>query len=141
MSHTFHIDGTRPAPSAMTYWVFGSNLAGVHGKGAAEVAVRLFHAKLGCGAGFAGHSFAIPTKDSQLRPLPLEHIRTYVGLFLERAREFEHLSFFVTRIGCGYAGYRDDQIAPFFAGAPANCSFAKEWRPYLEAWPNYTLEI
>jgi len=141
MPCSFHPDGTLPAPSATTFWVFGSNLAGRHGKGAAEVAVRQFDAKRGCGVGFAGQSFAIPTKDASLRVLPLETIRIHVDLFLEKARTLEHLFFFVTRIGCGLAGYRDDQIAPMFAAAPANCSFAEQWRPYLDSLPAYDIKL
>lgn len=109
-------------------FVFGSNLAGRHGKGAA------LHAKLYCGAvygvgvGPTGQSYAIPTKDAQLRVIPLEKIAPYVSDFLDYARAHPELEFQVTKIGCGYAGYQEHQISPMFAGAPDNCTLPDWWR-------------
>ena len=140
MSYTFHLDRTQPEPNPATVWVFGSHLAGRHGRGAAQVAVRRFGAKWGCGVGFAGNSFAIATKDRCLRVLPLEQIRLHVDQLLQKAHSFEQLSFFVTRIGCGCADYRDDQIAPLLKRRPIATS-RKEWRPYLEIQPNYEIQI
>lgn len=69
----------------------------------------------GFSIGFAiGQSYAIPTKDAQLRTLPLEKIQTYIGIFLDYARQRSDLQFFVTRIGCGLAGYSDEDIGPTF---------------------------
>lgn len=141
MSHSFHIDGTLPMKSPTTVFVFGSNMAGRHGKGSALVAVKQFGAKYGVGAGFAGQSFGIPTKDAQLLVLPIEAIQGFVNIFLDKARQFDNFQFFVTRIGCGLAGYRDDQIAPMFADAPTNCSFAEQWRPFIEVLPAYDIRI
>jgi hypothetical protein len=72
---------------------------------------------------------AIPTKDERLVTLPLERIAPYVRTFLDYAQAHPELEFMVTRIGCGLAGYSDDQIAPMFADAPNNCQLPMGWRP------------
>jgi hypothetical protein len=134
----FHSDGSLPQRDE--HFVFGSNLAGRHGKGAAKQALR-YGARYGRGIGFCGQTYAIPTKNASLRTLHLDQIRTYVDQFLEDARRNPELKFFVTRIGCRLAGYRDKDVAPLFAGAPENCSFAEEWRPYLDSQPTFIIEI
>jgi hypothetical protein len=113
-----------------TFFVFGSNLAGRHGKGAALYALQHHGAKYGSPVGFQGDSYAIPTKDRLLKPLPLDAIQFYVEEFLERAREHPTWMFHVTRIGCGLAGYTDAQIAPMFCGAPPNVLLPGEWERY-----------
>ena len=109
-------------------FVFGSNLAGRHGKGAALYALKRHGAMYGRGWGRQGNSYAIPTKDMSLQTLPLETIREHALQFCAYAREHHHERFEVTRIGCGLAGYSDAQIAPFFANAPANCVLPEGWR-------------
>ena len=109
-------------------FVFGSNLAGRHGKGAALFARQRHGAVYGQGVGLQGNSYAIPTKDEQLRTLPLEEIRRYVEQFKAFARQHPELTFQVTAIGCGLAGYRPPQIAPMFADAPANCILPDEFK-------------
>ena len=93
-------------------FVFGSNLKGMHGGGAALAAWRHFGARLGQGVGLQGQSYAIPTM--QGGP---ETIRPYVDEFIDFARQHRELVFYVTRIGCGIAGFRDEDIAPLFAQA------------------------
>ena len=93
-------------------FVFGSNLAGMHGGGAARTAFRLFGAVMGCGVGLQGQSYAIPTMQGGV-----ETIRPYVDDFIAFAKEHPERFFLVTRIGCGIAGFRDCEIAPLFAGA------------------------
>jgi len=128
----FHEDGTIPdVKDPRVVWVFGSNLAGIHGAGAARVALEHFDAVPGQGVGYHGGSYAIPTKDENIETLPLDVIRGHIAQFITFAYRRRQLNFFVTRIGCGLAGYTDEQIAPMFKSAPANCSFAKEWKPYL----------
>lgn len=95
-------------------FVFGSNTAGLHGKGAARVALRL-GAVYGYGAGRHGNTYAIPTKDHRINTLPLEQIRGYVHDFVRYASEHPKRIFLVTEIGCGLAGYSPEQIAPMFA--------------------------
>lgn len=125
-AHSFHVDGSVPE-QAGTVFVFGSNLAGRHGLGAALLARQRFGAKPGASEGLQGSSYAIPTKDARLRVLTLDVIAVSVGRFVVFAEAHPELGFFVTRVGCGLAGYRDDQIAPMFEPAPANCSFAESW--------------
>jgi len=109
-------------------FVFGSNLAGRHGKGAALTAVKEYGASYGVAYGLQGSSYAIPTKDAQLKTLPLSEIEKYVKMFIEFAYEHPSLTFQVTRIGCGLAGYSDADIHPMFANAPDNCILPTGWR-------------
>lgn len=101
-------------------FVFGSNLAGRHGKGAALWAVKNRGAKYGQGFGEQGNSFAIPTKDTNVKTLPLDIIANYVRLFVEEARLNPEVQYELTPIGCGLAGYKPEQIAPMFKDAPSN---------------------
>ena len=93
-------------------FVFGSNLGGMHGGGAARAAYNRFGAVWGQGVGLQGQSYAIPTMQGGI-----ETIKPYVDEFIEFAQTHPELKFFVTRIGCGIAGFRDEQIAPLFATA------------------------
>lgn len=109
-------------------FVFGSNLAGRHGKGAAKFAREYRGAIYGQGVGRQGNSYAIPTKDAILRTLSIQDIYVHVREFIDYAHRFENLEFEVTKIGCGLAGYREGQIAPLFHGAPLNCILPPGWR-------------
>ena len=93
-------------------FVFGSNLAGMHGGGAARVAFRQFGAVMGCGVGLRGQSYAIPTMQGGV-----ETIKPYVDGFIAFAKSHPELFFYVTRIGCGIAGFKDKEIAPLFSAA------------------------
>ncbi len=93
-------------------FVFGSNLAGSHGGGAAYVAWRKFGAVMGQGVGLQGQSYAIPTMQGGV-----ETIAPYVDDFIAFAQAHPKLFFYVTRIGCGIAGFRDEEIAPLFLAA------------------------
>lgn len=110
-------------------FVFGSNLAGRHGRGAAREAYHKHGAVYGVGEGFMGRCYAIPTKDGWLKTLPKPVIQDAVERFLTFADSAmgKHYTFKVTRIGCGLAGYTDADIAPFFARAPANCLLPDVW--------------
>jgi hypothetical protein len=112
-------------------FVFGSNLSGRHGRGAALRAREHHGAVSGKGVGLHGASYAIPTKDHALRGLPLDQIAHYVNRFIEFAKEHSEMTFEVTRVGCGMAGYSDKQMAPLFSGAPGNCRLPEEWEPFL----------
>lgn len=116
---------------ALPIFVFGSNLAGRHGKGAALWARRMHGAIYGRGEGRQGDSYAIPTKDGKLKTLPLPVIQGGVMTFLQYAREHPELIFAVTPIGCGLAGYRASDIAPMFAFAPDNVQLPPEFRAVL----------
>lgn len=115
-----------------TIFVFGSNLAGRHGKGAALEARQKHGAVYGQGEGLQGDSYAIPTKDARLNSLPLESIASYVAKFIDFARQHPDLRFFVTEIGCGLAGYTREQIAPMFVAAPRNCMLSKDFDLIIE---------
>ena len=105
------------------YFVFGSNEAGRHGKGAALCAKQYFGAVYGQGHGEQGRSYAVATKDASLRSLPLDMIAENVRVFMQHAINHPHKQFAVSRVGCGLAGYRDEQIAPMFKGSPSNVYF------------------
>jgi hypothetical protein len=108
-------------------FVFGSNLAGRHGRGAALHARKHYGATYGVGYGRQGQSYAIPTKDDRLKTLPIPVIRLWVNRFLKYAAEHHDERFYLTRIGCGLAGYTDEQIAPLFADAPPNVEKPSSW--------------
>jgi hypothetical protein len=112
-------------------FVFGSNLAGRHGKGAALTALRSHRAKYGIGEGYVGNSYAIPTKDGKLNILHIDEISNYINKFKRFAIEKYNYEFQVTRIGCGLAGFNDSEIAPMFKGSPPNCMFDTKWKEYL----------
>lgn len=93
-------------------FVFGSNLAGAHGGGAARLAYQRFGAVWGQGVGLQGQSYAIPTMQGGV-----ETIKPYVDEFIGFARQHPEFRFLVTRIGCGIAGFEPEEIAPLFAEA------------------------
>ncbi len=93
-------------------FVFGSNLDGAHGAGAARIARERFGAIWGQGIGLQGQSYGIPTMHGGI-----EEIKPYVDEFIEFARSRPELTFLVTRVGCGIAGFHDSEMAPLFAQA------------------------
>lgn len=90
-------------------FVFGSNLAGLHGGGAARVAYKLFGAIWGQGVGLQGKSYGIPTMHGGIN-----RIQPYIDEFVIFAEDHPEMHFLVTRIGCGIAGFKDEEIAPLF---------------------------
>ncbi len=109
-------------------FVFGSNLAGMHGGGAARIAHEKFGAEWGVGVGRTGQCYAIPTMQGGV-----ETIRPYVDEFIQYAQQHSDLIFLVTRIGCGIAGFTDQQIAPLFKLAKdfENVAFPAGWRELM----------
>ena len=93
-------------------FVFGSNLAGEHGGGAARLAYNFFGAKWGKGVGLQGQSYAIPTMQGGV-----ETIKPYVDEFILFAKQHPEYKFLVTRIGCGIAAFTQEEIAPLFKDA------------------------
>ena len=93
-------------------FVFGSNLAGVHAGGAARLANQKFGAIWGQGVGLQGNSYAVPTMQGGI-----ETIKPYVDSFIEFAKSHPKLTFYVTKIGCGIAGFKEEDIAPLFKTA------------------------
>ena len=100
--------------SSSEVFVFGSNLQGYHGGGAARTAMDKFGAEWGVGVGPTGRCYAIPTMQGGV-----DTIRTYVDKFIAYANQHPDQQFLVTRIGCGIAGFSPDEIAPLFADAVA----------------------
>jgi len=111
---------TRFTPPAITdlasgeVFVFGSNAAGAHAGGAARFAADRFGAVWGQGEGLQGDSYAIDTMSG------LEEMAAQVGRFLDFAASNPGLTFLVTEIGCGIAGYTAYQVAGFFSDHPSN---------------------
>lgn len=111
-------------------FVFGSNRGGRHGKGAALVARENFGAVTGVGEGPTGQCYALPTKNSALRTLPLMQIGYYVEDFLEYAAKHSEKTFLVTKVGCGLAGYQPHVIGRLFfdfGPLPVNVVLPKEF--------------
>ena len=90
-------------------FVFGSNLAGAHGGGAARLAYNRFGAIWGQGVGLQGQSYGIPTMHGGV-----DAIKPYVDEFIRFAKQHPEMKFLVTKIGCGIAGFTVDEIAPLF---------------------------
>lgn len=119
--------------------VFGSNTHGIHGAGAALAAYKKHGARFGMGYGHYGDSFAIPTKgvitigDKKMvgDPLTLYQVQQFVNGFIAYAEEHPELTFQITRIGCGLAGFTDSQMSALFIGSPLNCQFDEVWKPVL----------
>ena len=120
---TKNMEQIRTTPERITslqpneIFVFGSNLRGIHGGGAAYVAYRHFGAIMGQGVGLQGQSYAIPTMQGGI-----DTIRPYVDEFIEFAKHHQNLTFLVTRIGCGIAGFTDAEISPLFNKAHDICN-------------------
>ncbi len=105
-------------------FVFGSNLQGIHGGGAAYFALHRFGAIMGQGVGLQGQSYAIPTMQGGV-----DTIKPYTDEFVAFAKEHTELHFLVTLIGCGIAGFRVEDIAPLFTNAVSlsNVSLPQEF--------------
>lgn len=98
-----------------TIFVFGSNRKGIHGKGAALEARHSYGAVIGVGEGRTGMAYAIPTKSTPYKTLPLEAIRASATAFCEYVKANPHYRYLISSPGCGLAGYCPNQIAPMFA--------------------------
>ena len=98
-------------------FIFGSNLSGRHGKGAAKTALG-WGAKYGQASGIQGKTYGIPTKDASIRrTLSIEEIKPFVDDFIEWAKYHSGNIFYVTEIGCGLAGLKPKEVAPLFKEA------------------------
>ena len=121
-------------------FVFGSNSRGVHGSGSAKTAHRYFGARYGQAFGLQGNSYGIPTRtyldrktnNSMFEDIPLKQIQSTVQLFFKDVSLNPHLTFVLTRIGCGFAGYDDSQIAPLFSNPLNNMIVPKLWLNYID---------
>ena len=133
MSKFKYHEGNITSLEANQYFVFGSNLAGRHGKGAALYAKKHFGAVQGDALGFTGQCFAIPTKDENLITLPLHRIILSVAKFTQGTYIYSDCVFLVTTVGTGLAGYEPKDIAPMFRWCnPDNTIFDIAWKEHLE---------
>ena len=112
-------------------FVFGSNLKGIHGKGAAKYAVERYGAIRGVGVGPQGNAYAIPTKEHPYKSLDLHQIAKHIIDFKAYASKHPEHRFKLTAIGCGNAGYKPKQIAPMFHGAPSNIDMPEEFLEFV----------
>lgn len=110
----------------MDIFVFGSNEQGIHGKGAALYAAKKWGAIRGIGSGLQGRSYAIPTKSTPRRTLPIEKVTSYVQEFIAHAQMHPGDRFLLSKIGCGLAGFSEAEISPLFGGSPANVFLINE---------------
>ena len=106
-------------------FVFGSNASGHHGGGAARIAHERFGAVWGEGHGHHGQTYAIDTMSG------LEQLAREAHIFLDYAREHLELTFLLTPVGCGIAGYTPEQVAPHFRGAPDNVTMPRAFIEHL----------
>jgi hypothetical protein len=126
------MDQRQPGPDDI--FVFGSNLQGRHGAGAAQWARKFRGAIYGKAEGLMGQSYALPTCSVPGVPLPLQRIREHIKIFLECVRANPRLEFQLTPVGCGYAGYHRREIAQLFkeqGPLPSNVHPTERWLGYL----------
>lgn len=125
-----HVDGTSPK-SKKEIFVFGSNLGGIHGGGAARAAHEKFGAVWGQAEGLQGRSYAVPTKNATITAtLSKAAIKRHVDRFNRFVADNPEMKFFITRVGCVLAGLKDSDIAPMFKAFP-NCNYPEEWADLL----------
>lgn len=143
MSFQYHDETIVTELPENTVFVFGSNMAGQHTHGAARIAAQHFGAVKGVGRGWAGQSFAIPTLNEHQQQMPLSQIAHYIHDFKIYAQNHSKMTYFLTALGCGIAGYKVSEIAPLFRGMSSNIIFPESFKPYIEEnavslFPNLT---
>lgn len=126
----YHKDGTLPLDKDVV-WVFGSNLKGIHGSGAAKIALEKYGAIYGRGEGIQGQSYAIPTKITPWVARNIASVKDSINKFIKYSRGNKEKTFFITRVGCGLAGFSDEEIAPLFVGCGDNCNMPDVWEVYF----------
>ena len=109
-------------------FVFGSNRAGIHGGGAARLAREKFSAQHGVGEGLTGQCYAFPTLNENFEKVSRAALEASRDSFFETARRHPELTFLLTKVGCGIAGFAEDEIRPLFRDAPANVILPEDWR-------------
>ncbi len=113
-------------------FVFGSNLSGIHGAGAAKFANEQRGAEWGVGEGRTGQSYALPTKEADVATSrPLGEVTKSAAKFIQYAEDHPELQFQLTAVGCGLAGFKSEDIAPLFSATPDNVHYPPEWTDHL----------
>lgn len=108
-------------------FVFGSNVYGSHYSGAAKDAKELFGAEMGVGIGMTGKCYAIPTLDEDMQKIELSRLKGFINDFINYAECHSDLTFILTKIGCGIAGFSEDDIKVFFKNTPKNIIKPEGW--------------
>lgn len=125
---------TLPSKKYGHVFVFGSNLNGNHAGGAAMYA-RLFHeAQQGVAQGPTGNCYAIPTLDFEYKPINVEHIKGFINEFIKEAQANPNVTYHLTPIGSGIAGFNISSIAPMFANVPNNVILPLEYKLHMLNW-------
>jgi hypothetical protein len=111
-------------------FVFGSNIYGIHGAGAAAYAREKLGAEWGVGEGLTGRAYALPTCYAPGEPLTYQELAVHINNFLKFAQENPGTRFFVSKVGCGIAGFPEEIVAMIFRelGTPDNCDLPPDWR-------------
>jgi hypothetical protein len=108
--------------------VFGSNLRGAHAGGAARLAKDKFGAQEGVGEGLTGQCYAFPTLTANFSKVSRAALEASRDRFFAAARQHPEKTFLLTKVGCGIAGFTEDEIRPLFENAPANVVLPEDWR-------------
>lgn len=116
-------------------FVFGSNLDGRHGKGAAKFANQKFGAQWGVAEGITGRCYALPTVGHNLSRMPIEDVEKHVNTFLRCTSLFPELTFLVTLVGCGLAGHKIQDIGPMFSERTDNVILPIEFHEAMQNNP------
>jgi hypothetical protein len=109
-------------------FVFGSNQRGAHAGGAARLAKEKFGAQEGVGEGLTGQSYAFPTLTASFEKVSQASLEASRDRFFAAARQNPDKTFVLTKVGCGIAGFTEDEIRPLFKNAPANVILPEDWR-------------
>ena len=112
-------------------FVFGSNVAGILNGGAAGYAKNHFGAIDGQAEGLQGQSYAIPTDGVSEKELYQAICR-----FCDFASSRPDLTFYVTAVGCGNAGFSPYTVAPMFRDAVK----LKNVKLTIEFWDFLTMD-
>ena len=108
-------------------FVFGSNLGGFHDGGAARVAMKKFGAVYGLGEGLVCQSYAFPTLDTELQQYSTETLAKFAQTFIKTAEALPAVTFYLTKVGCGIAGYTEYYMKQFFVNTPPNVVKPRGW--------------
>lgn len=108
-------------------FVFGSNLGGRHGGGAARLAAEHFGAEEGVGEGLTGQSYAFPTLTANFEKVTMKALEASRDRLFATARAHPEKIFLLTKVGCGIAGFREEEIRPLFENAPKNVVMPEGW--------------
>jgi hypothetical protein len=109
-------------------FVFGSNQRGAHGGGAARLAKEKFGAEEGVGEGLTGQSYAFPTLTANFGKVSHASLEASRDRLYASARQNPDKTFLLTKVGCGIAGFTEDEIRPLFKNAPENVILPEDWR-------------